>query len=226
VASVTLTTLLTRVRQRADAESSDFFTDALLTTFLNASLDELYELIATTFTGTYFYTKSTFTTVLNTDVALPADFFKLLGVDLNVDGTGRPMDLEPVNFKERNSYQENSVAGLTGAIHYIPVRAQLSSGSDAINFPNGWEEWAVVDAGIKCMVRQETDFQALQLAKQELTKRIMDAAESRDAGAPPSAVDVYDTNSAVWMLSTRAPRYRLLGTAPGAMRLYHPRDWV
>ena len=221
MASVTLTTLLSRVRTRADMVGSLFVTDSELTAFLNASLDELYDLVLQKFGDDYYVSSSSITTVAGTSsYALPSGFYKLLGVDLTIGGEVR--DLKRFEFKERNLHRNSTgLVGptdapryrlegsnlrlypapqsvMSGTLWYVPQRTQLSSGSDTVDFPGGWEEYAVIDAAIKALVKEESDPAALIAAKADMLRRIEQAATNRDAGEPERVADVQVYDGFVW----------------------------
>jgi hypothetical protein len=60
---------------------------------------------------------------------------------------------------------------------------------------SGWTEYVIVDAAIKCLVKEETDPSALMATKAGLIKRIEEAAGNRDVGAAPTVADVYGPGS-------------------------------
>lgn len=55
---------------------------------------------------------------------------------------------------------------------------------------NGWEEYIVVDAAIKCLQKEESDTTVLERQKAGLLARIEAEAANRDAGAPATVTDV------------------------------------
>jgi hypothetical protein len=192
---------------------SDFVTDTAtsLDAFINASADELYDLLTLKFDD-YNVSSAGFTTDGGTTVALPADFYKLLGVDLSVGGREQP--LSQFTFKERHRYQAADVArnglplyrlegsvlrlrpapasGLSGTIWYTPTRAQLVAGSDAMAGVSGWEEYVVVDSAIKCLAKEESDTTTLERKLAGLKQRIEEAAAVRAPAEPAKIVDVED----------------------------------
>lgn len=72
----------------------------------------------------------------------------------------------------------------------------LSGGTQQVdmNGVNGWEDYVVVDAAIKCLVKEESDPRALMEQKQGLLKRIEAMAANRDAGKPEKITDVSKQN--------------------------------
>jgi hypothetical protein len=213
MASVTLTTLRARVRERADMTGSSFVTDAAtsLDAFINSACDELYDLLVTKFQD-YFTTSGTVALVAGTDTyALATTFYKALGVDV-LDGSIY-RSLQKFEFAERNQYAGVTAVPLTRmryqvrgsnlvfhpapgsagtAKHwFIPLRTQLSAGSDTFDPINeGWTEFAVVAAAIRCLQKEESDVSVLMAEKAELKRRIEEAAANRDVGGPSRVVDM------------------------------------
>ncbi len=212
MASVTLATLVTRARQRADMVNSLFVTDAELANYLTASAQELHDLLVQKFGSDYSYSTSTVTTAAGTETyALPSTFYKLLAADITINS--KKYDLKKYVLKERNHYKNSTLnypsqvpryrlqgsnisllpapSGVyTVTLHFAPVLPVTTNIIVAVDFPNGWEEYVVVDAAIKCLAKEESDTRDLMASKQMIRGNIDEAAENRDAGEPDSAVDV------------------------------------
>lgn len=213
--TVTLGQLKTQSRQRADMENSTFISDAELTSLINSSAAELYDLLIGVYED-YKISSSTVSVVANTDTyTLPADFYKLRGVDLVLDSLGNAVTLKPFNFSERNAYmftptwnvvglaylryhmQGNSirfvpVPNTTASVKlwYIPAITRLVIDADTLDGVNGFEEYVIVDAAIKMRVKEESDVQELMAAKMGLKQRIESMAAARDAGQPETVSDI------------------------------------
>ena len=159
------------------------------------------------------------------------DFYKLRGVDAQINGADY-FTLEPFNFNERNLYQNWgswNLLNLTNVryrmvggtiifsptpkavtsvrVWYIPTAQQFSSTTPATSTTtfddiNGYAEYVVIDAAIKCLQKEESDVQALMIQKQAMRKRIEDAASNRDAGSPLSVSDIYIANNEFWFTRT------------------------
>lgn len=150
--TVTLASLRTQVRQRADMVHSQFVTDAELNTWINSSHRELRDLLVQAYGEDYYAAEKSYATDGVSDtLALPGDFYKLLGVDL-LDG-GRWRTLRRFNFSERNQNREtdgaawwqrlryrlrgNSLwfdrapaAGLSVRLLYVPQAPDIGGGMD------------------------------------------------------------------------------------------------
>jgi hypothetical protein len=112
--AVTLGTIITDIRNRADLTNSQFITDEELTNYINYSLGELQGLIVNTFGGDYFGTIFTATVPAGGTFmsgSIPEDCYKILGVDLFLGGIPQDLNseefnnkitLQPFNFNERN----------------------------------------------------------------------------------------------------------------------------
>lgn len=216
MASVTLTQLRARVREAADMVGSGFVTDTAtsLDAFINASADELWDILTTEFED-YAVSSTPLSVVASTGTyALPADFYKLLGVDLSVNGEEYP--LQEFTFRERHRYKAGDLsspelpmyrlegsnlrlrptptAAYSGTLWYVPTRARLVNPADELVGVSGWEEFVVVGAAIKCLLKEESDASALMAEKAALKIRIEEAAAVRNPGAPARVVDVEGLN--------------------------------
>lgn len=218
---VTLEQLVTRVRQRANIENSQFVTDIELTSYINESLCELYDLLVASYGQEYFRTSTTFSTTGGVvDYALPTDFYKLISVDVDLGG---PCVYSALAYMESERNLYNSFPGWSygspiayrlhgmnstfayGSIgfipqpsgtysitlNYVPACTDLYRPDDTFDGVSGWEEYVVVDAAIKCLQKEESDVSVLFAQKQALIARIAAMAPSRDAQSPERARDVH-----------------------------------
>lgn len=58
----------------------------------------------------------------------------------------------------------------------------------------GWEEFIVIDAAMKALVKEESDISALAIQREEITRRIESMAEGRDIGQAHHVQDVLSMN--------------------------------
>jgi hypothetical protein len=212
-----LSDLRTAVRQRADIVGSQFVTDSELTSYINQSYLELYDLLVQKYGDDYFVASPyTITTDgINDTFTLPTDFQKFLGLDLALSTSQDSyVTIRRFEFQDRNRYavpnfqsfygvtnlryrlRGNSLwltpipsSGQTLRLFYVPQLTLLSADSDLASNLGGWLEYVIVDAAIKCMQKEESDISALMAQKQALIVRIEAAAENRDAGNPPRVAD-------------------------------------
>lgn len=102
---VTLASLRTRVRRRADMVHSQFVTDAELNDWLREAYSELRDLLVQSYGEDYFAESVELTADgVSDSLPLPDDFFKLLGVDIYDGGEWR--GLRRFSFNERNLDRE------------------------------------------------------------------------------------------------------------------------
>lgn len=215
--SVTLSTVKTRARQRADMEDSTFIGDSELNSYVNASYSELYDLLTATYED-YFTTSTTFTLVTGDSgvEALPTDFYKLRGLDYQLGGewiTVYPYDWNSRNLKQRSvskiwlgdydlayrimgtNLRIEPRDNATGdyQLWYIPIYTPLTSDTDTLNTSisnNGWEEYIVLDVAIKMLNKEESQTSHLVKEKDALIKRINSMAGDRDVDQPERISDV------------------------------------
>jgi hypothetical protein len=205
--SVTLADLIARVRSLADMENSTFVDNAdELTVWINEAYSELYDILVAK--GVEYYVTSTSLSLdgSSNTVALPADFYKLVGVDYTLGGRSLPM--QKFIFQDRHKYQDNSSViryRLVGnsslmfaptpsaqsvTLWYVPAITKLDDDADTLDGVNGWEEYIVVDAAMKCLIKEESDISELERRKAFLIKRIEDMAGDRDTGTAERITDV------------------------------------
>jgi len=196
-------------RRRADMENSSFISDAEFNDMINASAQELYDLISSKYGEDYNLKKWSLSTVANQEeYQLPSDFYKLRGIDWKY-APQEFVTLKPFTFAERNRYRTTSgwnsatranaryrVQGNTLVFLPIPLTAHqldvwylpkfelLTSDSDELDGVNGFEEYVIVDVAIKALQKEESDVQILLIQKQQLAQRIIEMAGARDAGYP------------------------------------------
>jgi len=214
MSTVTLSSLRTQARQRADMENSGFIKDSELNGYINSSYAELYDILVSKFEDYHTKTASATISGSSTSFPVPSDFYKLRGVDRLISGT-EYYSLPKWNFAERNfrdrsiisnvyghsdlSYRliTNSVeivptqrAAGTYRIWYVPHYTQLSLDADTLDGVNGWEEYIVVDAAIKMLIKEESSTTALEGIKESIRQRIETMAANRDFDQPESITDV------------------------------------
>lgn len=100
-----------------------------------------------------------------------------------------------------SSVNINGVVTAINSVNSFTVsnNASGTSGSNTITasnnvrvnqmIPPGWEEFAVLDAAIKCIIKEESDPSPYFDRKNEIRKRITDAVADRDANEPARIVD-------------------------------------
>src|SRR6267154_4869745 len=105
---VTLGSLRTQVRQRADIVNSQFITDTELNGYINASYAELYDLLVQKYGDDYYVKSPPYSFVTDGTsqfYALPDDFYKLLGVDLALATSQDSfVTISQFGFRDRNRY--------------------------------------------------------------------------------------------------------------------------
>lgn len=224
----TLLSYRTRVRQRADMEKTDFIGDDELDHFINQSAAELYDLLVSKFEDYYAADPFEFSLGgADNSYPLPSDFYKLRGVDRSLGG-GQYADVQRFNFKDRNR-RANSLYRSYGQVKYRIVGNKIQftpydqcSGNYRVHYipkpivglvgdpGNGiaqvdlndfmdYDEFIVIDAAIKCLVKEESDTSALQLAKDNITRRIMALSAGLDSSNPDVIADVTGASDDDWV---------------------------
>ncbi len=227
--TMTLEEIRDAAKQHADMVNSGFLTDDEWNTNINNSLTELFDVLVTCYGDAYFTATPFLITTDGTNerYALPADFYKALGVELWPFRTASgAITLRTFAFGERNQYSApggpifgaitvpkyrldaNYIwfiprpppSGLTLYLNYVPRMEVLDADDDVADGYSGWLEYVIVDAALKAIVKEESDPQALMAQKAALLKRIEGAAPNRDAGSASTVMDV--TLSGGWWNGT------------------------
>lgn len=206
-ANVTLLTMRTEARQRADQENSSFISDAELNGYLNKSARKLWDMLIDADASYKFSSATLTTTGLSDTLPLPTDFYKLLLLDYTSSGQRRPLD--KIDFFER-TYGTTPVAGIQLNLEYAPPFTDLVNDADTFDGINGWEEFVEIDAAIKCLNKEETDPGTLLLEKAEIVARI-EKMRRRDFANPERTRDVRKPYS--YFYPTDNLKYRLIGNS-------------
>jgi len=110
--SITTEQLIAQAKEGADLTNvADYVTDAQWLAWLNNGVDELHRLVTNKFKATYFRTYDFTLAEGESEVVLPANFWRLKGLDLDPD-TVRRREVRPYNFAERNRYRQNTLRDL------------------------------------------------------------------------------------------------------------------
>lgn len=209
--TLTLAQLRTRVRERADMVNSQFVTDTELNGYINYSYKALFDLLVEA-NEDYNLTSTTLTITSGNTAPLPANFYKLRGLDDLSYGASSPVTVRKFNWNERNYFNSPSLAGTVGVLQfsdvcyrivgdnliiepeasaarsyklwYIPAIANLVADTDTADGVQGWLEYVIVDSAIKCLIKEESDIAPLMAIKQELTERIARMRHNRDQSLP------------------------------------------
>lgn len=209
----TLLQLKTRARELSDMEDSLFISDSELTSYINQSALELYDLLVASFEDYYLDVSANLTVASGQDsITVPANLYKLRGVDYLVGGSGDQwQDLKPFSFQDRNTANSNLVqpgyysttgiryrlqastikltpadqASGTYRVWYVPKMTQMTLDTDTLpDHLDAWDEYVVVDAAIKMLQKEESSTSALDNMKANLKKRIEGMSRNRDSAHP------------------------------------------
>lgn len=204
--TITLANLRTRVRERADMVNSQFITDSELNGYIDLSYSGFYDLLIEE-ENYYFGTSANATVSSGNAIPLPSNFYRLIGLD-DLTNPDYPLTVRKFNFAERNDFRNmyltlsnfsdvfysiygsnillepNSLAQKTYKLWYIPHRTVLTADGDTVDSVNGWIEWVIIDAAIKCLQKEESDTKDLKNSQREVYERITKAKGKRDSVGP------------------------------------------
>lgn len=203
--SVTVTSMVARVRDEADIESGDqsasIVTDAQIITLLDRAYRELYDLICEEAPLEHFGATAT----LSSPWSLSATTYRVVAVDGTVDG--ETVALLPFNLGERNAFADGArprwteLAGVLSwrpdepsgsvTVWYVPTPTAVAAGNSVDVF-NGWDDFLVTWAVIRVRDKQEYDTIRKERELARIERRIRNNA-IRKRGA--SGRTIADTRS-------------------------------
>lgn len=218
-ATRSLANLISEIRARSDQQNTLFVTDSELEVWVNQSAAELWDIIIDHAGADAFASLHSFSTVASTDIYdLPADFYRLIGVDVQFSGRWRR--IEPYVIGDRNRYEDAEgwsgphdvrykLGGITTAgvqrLRFIPTPqavfscrawylplAYTVSGAASLVSVNGWDEFVVADVCAKVLESEESDARHMIARREGARERVIRAASSLDMGEPKTMRDVAD----------------------------------
>lgn len=218
--------LILEAQQRCNKENSQLYTQQELVSMASQSYKELYGIILQKY-GSDYYIAPPVSYILTglldpvyqaQVVPLPADFFKLMRVEvaLNPTDPNSWITLRQFNAAQANLYNYPNIytmygitnlryrlwgsqlqivpigsGGTTIRIWYSPRPNELIYTTDTVDMIAGWEEYVVADMCVKMMVKEESfdTAQAFELQKSALMQRIESEAANRNVGEPQTVTD-------------------------------------
>jgi len=206
---VTVQQIIDRARIHADQRGSGFIRDSECLSLMNEVYPELYDELVGSYEN-YFMTTAEVTLTPGTSFYnVPADFYKLIGLDFKVNNDTY-VTLYNFNEIERNNSFASSSAIPSGVVRvrYIPAPVIFTSVTDTFDGVAGWDRLLSLLLAIDMADAEETDSTPLYRKYQRTLKRITDMAAPRDVGMPSRVSDVYNRNAWSYYASIR---YRIQG---------------
>lgn len=223
---VVVSTITDSAIDLADMRNSQFIDQSgaagsELLRYVNLAYKDLYQqiILAKEF---YFTTTVSFPITAGTaSYALPADFYKLDGVDLALDSSGRYLTLTPFMFKERNKFRSGlalSVAPygqvfkymLVGSdIQFVPLPSQTSTIqlwytpeptvitalTETLSLPIGCDEYMSLYMACAMLAKEESDISQLNGKRMEVLDQLKNSLKDRDTGSPSYIMDEASINA-------------------------------
>lgn len=202
--TVSRLTLRERIRNVADIENAtDRHTDAFINECINQSYARLYDQLVIT-ASDYNVNTSLFTTTAGTSIySLPATFYKLRAIFIEIDGVATEMRLRniqtPHNSEYRAEYRSRYTYSLVGnnveieptptaeydiELRYTPAPSRMTADIDVIDGVAGWEEFVVWDVATMVKTKDNHDISFYKLRADEWMKNVIDKAFTRNLAEP------------------------------------------
>lgn len=223
---VTVQTITDSAVDLADMRNSQFIDQSgaagtELIRYANMAYKDLYAQIVLSkefyFTTTYLIS----VTAASDTYALPTDFYKLDGVDLALDASGRFLTLRPFQFAERNKFRSglalttapfgqvfkyilvgsnirfvpipNSTNQVT--LWYTPEPTVITALTDTLSIPIGGDEYMSLYIASAMLSKEESDNSQLNAKRLEVLDQMRNSLKDRDQGGPHYIVDESTLNS-------------------------------
>lgn len=190
--------------------------------YANLAYKDLYQQIVEA-KELYFVTTTTLSiTASLTTYPLPADFYKLAGVDLFLDNSGRFLTLTPFMFKERNKFRSGLALSLgpygqvykyliAGSnitfipqpsqnaqvqIWYTPEPPVITSLSQTLNgLPPGSDEYMTLYIACAMLAKEQSDNSQLNGKRMEVLDQLKMSLKDRDEGSASYIIDESAVNA-------------------------------
>ncbi len=223
---ITVSTITNTAVDLADMKNSQFINQddtatSELVRYANLAYRDVYNqiVLAKEF---YFTIPSTINVVGGTaSYSLPTDFYKLDGVDLALDNSGRYLTLRPFMFLERNKFRsglalttapygqvfrylvvKNTIQFLplpsqssTKQLWYTPEPSVITSLTGTINLPPVSDEYMSLYIACAMLAKEESDTTALNAKRLEVLDQLKNSLKDRDSGSASFIVDESTVNA-------------------------------
>lgn len=209
---MTRSEIRTLAKRRADMENSRFVSDAEWNVYMARAHAKLYDILISRFEDDFTTASSNQTVSGSNTISLPANFYKLRGLDYQVDGS-KWADVPPFMFAERNTYgrTSNRLRGPRGISYRLvgqTIRLVPETGADGVyrywfiprvtlmtadtDSPSGiydFHEYIAVEAARMALAKEESDTTMVVAELAALEMRIQSLASNRNAAEPERISD-------------------------------------
>lgn len=189
--------------------------------YTNMAYRDLYQQII--LSKEFYYTTTT-TIQINIGTAaypLPSDFYKLDGVDLYLDDSGRFLTMTPFMFKERNKFRSGLALSVApygqvfkymivgNNIQFIPLPSQQSNVqlwytpepivinalTQILSLPIGGDEYMSLYIACAMLSKEEQDNSQLNAKRIEVLEQLKNSLKDRDQGSASYIIDEASINA-------------------------------
>lgn len=205
--------LIDRALKRADMYNSGYIDPQECLDYFNEAYTQLYDLLISAGENYIVNTANISISPSTTSYALPADFYKAIGFDMQVGGitSTQYITLRPFTNMERNGMLGTTGTLPTGVVRlrYAPAPTIYTSRSQTVDGIAGWDKLIVLLMAFAMKDKDESSTTALQADMQMQLNRIEEMKQNRDQGMPGRVNDVYTIDMYAQYASLR---YQILGS--------------
>lgn len=208
--TITVAQIRVRSDQKANMENSNFVSQSEQLSYINEAYFNYYDLIVDSFQDYNVSDPLSFSLAAGeSSFDLPADFYKLSGVDRETGASGSNNDenyypLRNYPWRSRNRFQAsfsryglyprvgyrligskltfvpNEQAEGNYRLWYVPLAQELVNDTDTIERYNGFEQLIVIDTAIKMLNKEESDTGPLMIERERQIQRMKRMLIDRD----------------------------------------------
>lgn len=210
----TINDTIRRAKAKADMRSSNFFDTQDWLDAFNEAWTELYDILIES--GDNYFVSEDFITIVSSagsDYDLPADFYKVLNMDFEVNASSNIyVTMKRFTEAERNNTVGNvsSIPNGRVRIRYYPQPTKYTT-ADLDTVLDGyanWEKMIVARMAIIALDAEESNTDRLYRQFSEYKRNITEASQERDYHQPGRVSDVYRVENSLYFPNLK---YNLYG---------------
>lgn len=149
------------------------------------------------------------TTLTNATITTPDASDLVAGMNVYGNGIQTNTVINSINLITNPN---QIVLSLPAQVTQVQAPIFFWNDSTTIDGIAGWEEFIIIDAAIKALIKQEQPIAELVAERQQMVADIEAEAEGRDAGQAHHVSDALSVNTPIISLGASNLRYRLIGS--------------
>lgn len=208
----TVGNIIDRALKRADMYTSGYIDPQECLDYFNEAYTQLYDLLISAGENYKVSTEMIPISPATTTYALPEDFYKAIGVDMQVGGI---TSTQYITLRPFTNMERNGMLGTTGILpsaqirlRYAPAPTIYTDRDEVVDGIAGWDKLIVLLMAYAMKDKDESSVTALERDIAMQMERIEVMKQNRDQGMPGRVNDIYSIDMYAQYASCR---YQILG---------------